>query len=145
MKSVIAAALMILSFSTYANVMGSVDSLLSVLPLGTHKGVDDQGVACSVNVHEVNFPAKALSVSVVKKNAKLFKLINDGSEFYFVAYKNEFSQTDRYYVDDTRTSYVERVVRTVIAGDKQQYVVISNEIVVNRDRSVEEIDCVVNL
>lgn len=145
MKSVLAIALMMASFSTFAAELGSVDSLVSVLPQGTFNGKDDLGVACTVSVYEVNFPAKAVAVQVNKGNAKIMKVINDGSDFRFVAHKNEFVQTDRYYVDDTRTSYVERIVRTVKAGDKQQYVVVSNEIVVNRDRSVEAIDCVVNL
>lgn len=145
MKRVIALALMMASFSTFANHMGSVDSLLSVLPQGTFNGKDDLGVACSVSVYEVNFPAKAIAVQVNKRNSKIMKVVSDGSDFRFVAYKKEFVQTERYYVDDTRTSYVERVVRTVLAGDKQQYVVVSNEVVVNRDRTVEAIDCVVDL
>lgn len=145
MKSVIAIALMMASFSTFANNMGSVDSLLSVLPHGTFSGVDDLGVACSVSVYEVNFPAKAVAVQVNKRNSKILKVISDGSDFRFIAYKKEFVQMDKYFVDSTRTSYVERVVRTVLAGDKQQYVIVSNEIVVNRERTVEAIDCVVNL
>lgn len=145
MKSVMALALIMASLSTFANQMGSVDSLLSVLPHGTFTGKDDLGVACTVSVYEVNFPAKAIAVQVNKGNSKIMKVISDGSDFRFVAHKNEFVQTDRYYVDATRTSYVERIIRTVKAGDKQQYVVVSNEIVVNRDRTIEAVDCVVDL
>lgn len=144
MKSLIAAALLMVSFSTFA-AEGSVDSFLSVLPFGVHTGVDDKGQACKVSVSEANFPAKAISVQAENDKLKVFKMINDGSEFLFRAYKKEFIQTDRYYVDATRNSYVERIVRTVIAGENRLYVVVANEITVNRDRKVELVECVVNL
>ena len=145
MKKLITLAIMITSFSTFANNMGSVDSFLSVLPLGTFKGVDDLGISCSVSVYEVNFPAKAIAVEVNKRNMKIMKVISEGSDFRYIAYKKEFVQMDKYFVDSTRSSYVERVIRTVLAGDKQQYVIVSNEIVVNRERTVNAVDCVVNL
>lgn len=145
MKSLIATALLLTSFSTFALEAGSVDSLLSVLPLGVHQGQDDSAQDCTVSVSEVNFPAKALSVSLENSKSKIFKTINDGSEFLFRAYKQEFIQTDRYYVDSTRSSYVDRIIRTVNAGDKRLYVVVANETTVNRERFVEMIECVVNL
>lgn len=145
MKSLIATALLIASFSTFAGEASSVDSLLSVLPLGKHEGIDDRAQACSVSVTEANFPAKAISVTVENNKTKIFKTITDGSEFLFRAYKKEFIQTDRYYVDSTRSSYVDRIIRTVIAGDNSLYVVVANETTVNRERVVEMIECVVNL
>lgn len=145
MKSLIATALLLASFSTFAAEEGSVDSFLSVLPMGTHTGTDDLGRACQVTVSEANFPAKSISVQAENDKLKIFKVINDGSEFLFRAYKKEFIQTDRYYVDATRNSYVERIVRTVLAGDNRLYVVVANEITVNRDRKVELVECVVNL
>lgn len=145
MKTLIAVALIIVSFSTFSNDLGSVDSLLSVIPAGVYAGTDDKGAACNVSVSEVNFPAKALSVTLSNDKAKIFKIINDGSEFLFKAYKQEFIQTERQFVDATRTSYIDRILRTVNAGDKRLYVVVANEITINRDRTVEAIECVVDL
>lgn len=145
MKALIAVALMTVSFSTFGNDLGSVDSFLSVLPEGTYTGADDRGNSCEVAVSEVNFPAKAISVTVSNNKDKIFKIINDGSEFLFRAYKQEFIQTERQYVDATRNSYIERIVRTVNAGDNRLYVVVANELTVNRERTVEAVECVVNL
>ncbi len=142
MKALIAVALMTVSFSTFSNDLGSVDSFLSVLPVGTYTGADDRGNACEVAVSEVNFPAKAISVTVANNKNRIFKIINDGSEFLFRAYKQEFIQTDRQYVDATRNSYIERIVRTVNAGDNRLYVVVANELTVNRERTVEAVECV---
>lgn len=144
MKTLIAAALMIVSISSFGTELGSVDSFLSVLPVGSYLGHDDKGVECVVNVNEVNFPAKALLVSATNNKNKTTKVIKDGSEFVFRAYKQEFIQADRYYVDASRNAYVEKIVRTVNAGDNRLYVVVSSEVTINRDRNVETVECVVN-
>lgn len=144
MKTLIAAALMIVSISTFGTELGAVDSFLSVLPVGSYSGRDDKGVECVVNVNEVNFPAKALLVTATNHKNKTTKVIKDGSEFFFRAYKQEFIQTNRYYVDASRNAYVEKIVRTVNAGDNRLYVVVSSEVTINRDRSVEVVECVVN-
>ena len=143
MKSFIAAALMIVSISSFGSELSSVDAFLSVLPLGTHTGKDDNGVACSVSVVEVNYPAKDIAVTAVNAKNKVFKVIKDGSDFFFRAYKEEFIQVDRYYVDASRNSYVEKIVRTVNAGDNRLYVVVANETTINRERTVEKVECVV--
>ncbi|MBC7430128.1 MAG: hypothetical protein H7336_16050 [Bacteriovorax sp.] len=145
MKALIAAVLMIVSVSTFSAEMGSVDSLLSVLPVGSYQGQDDAGNACNVIVNDVNYPAKALSITVSNNKSTIFKIINDGSEFLFRAYKKEFIQTERQYVDSTRSSYVDRIIRTVIGGDNTLYVVVANELTVNRDRTVESVECVIKL
>lgn len=145
MKSLIATALLFASFSTYAQEAGSVDSFLSVLPLGVHQGQDERSLDCTVKVTEANFPAKAISVSIENNKSKIFKTIQDGSEFLFRPYKQEFIQADRYYIDSTRSSYVERIIRTVKAGDKSLYIVVANETTVNRETFVEMVDCIVKL
>jgi hypothetical protein len=145
MKVLIAAVLMIVSFSTYSSEMGSVDSLLSVLPLGTYSGVDEEGNSCGVNVNAVNFPEKVLSVVVFNNKARIFKIINDGTVFQFREYKKEFIQSERQYVDSTRSTYVDRIIRTSIAGANTLYVVVANELTINRDRTVESVECVVKL
>ncbi len=150
MKKILIAASLVLSFSLFAQQensnpsISSVDSFLSVLPLGTHTGVNELGAKCSVVVSEVNFPEKAISVSVIKGNHRIFKTINEGSEFFFRIGRKEFIQSERYYVDDTRKSYVDRIVRTVLADDQKLFVVVANEITVNRERFVEALECIVN-
>jgi sensor c-di-GMP phosphodiesterase-like protein len=144
MKTLIATALMIISISSFGAELGAVDSFLSVLPVGEYSGHDDKGVDCSVSVTEVNFPAKALLVTANNNEHKSFKVIKDGSEFLFRAYKQEFIQTDRYYVDASRNSFVEKIVRTVNAGINRLYVVVARETTVNRERTVEAVECVVN-
>lgn len=144
MKSLIASALMIMSISSFGAELGSVDSFLSVLPLGTYSGKNDQGVECSISVREVNYPDKTIVVVGSNAKSKVSKVIKDGSEFLFRAYKQEFIQTDRIYVDASRNSYVDKIVRTVNAGDNRLYVVVANETTVNRDRTVESVECVVN-
>lgn len=144
MKTLIAAALMIISISSFSAELGSVDSFLSVLPLGSYQGYDDKGVSCVVSVTEVNYPAKAILVMASNDKNQTTKVIQDGSEFVFRAYKQEFIQTDRYYVDASRNSYVEKIVRTVNAGDNRLYVVVALETTVNRERTVEAVECVIN-
>lgn len=144
MKAFIATALMMISLSTFSNEMGSVDSLLSVLPQGTYSGSDDNGNACEVVVAEVNFPAKAISVTASNNKEKIFKVITDGTEFLFKAYKQEFIQVERQYVDATRNSFIERIIRTVNAGDNRLYVVVANEITVNRERTIQAVECIVS-
>jgi hypothetical protein len=144
MKKLITAALMMVSISSFGNELGSVDSFLSVLPLGNYSGRDDKGVMCSVLVSEVNFPAKALLITASSNQNTSFKVIKDGSEFAFRAYKQEFIQTDRYYIDASRNSYVEKIVRTVNAGKNRLYVVVARETTINREHTVEAVECVVS-
>jgi len=125
--------------------MGSVDSLLSVLPLGTYKGVNDAGESCVVTVNEVNYPSKEVLVVASNFENRVFKNVMNGSEFVFRAYKKEFIQSDRYYVDSTRTAYVDRVLRTVNAGEGKLYVVVSNEVTISRDLAIEAVECIVDL
>lgn len=145
MKTLIAAALMMVSVSTFANERSSVDSFLSVLPVGQYAGKDDQGVECSVAVNEVNFPAKAILVTGENAKNKVTKVVKEGSEFFFRAYKKEFIQTDRYYVDASRNAYFEKIVRTLNAGENLLYVVTAIETNINGNRSTEKVECVVSL
>lgn len=143
MKKFIAIALMSFSLSAFAYVENAVDSLLQVLPFGTHKGVDDAGVACDVSVSEVNFPNKEIIIKVTKKTNSIFKNVSAESDFLFRAWKKEFIQTDRYYIDETRSAYVDRIIRTVDAGNSKLYVVVADEVTVNRESKVDSVDCVI--
>lgn len=145
MKSLIAAVLMMVSVSTFANERSSVDSFLSVLPVGQYEGKDDRGALCSVAVTEVNFPEKAILITGENAKNKVTKMVKEGSEFFFKAFKKEFIQTDRYYVDASRNAYFEKIVRTVNAGENLLYTVVAIETNISGNRSTEKVECVVNL
>jgi hypothetical protein len=145
MKVLIAVALMIVSVSAFSAGMGAVDSLTSVLPVGSYQGKDDAGNSCRVVVNDVNFPAKTLTVTVSNDKLTIFKIINDGSEFLFRAYKKEFIQTERQYIDVSNNSFIDRIIRTTMVGDNTLYVVVSNELTENTQRTVKSVECVVNL
>ena len=145
MKAFIAVAFLIVSVSTFAAGAGTVDTFLSVLHQGTYEGKDDAGNECKVVVRDVNYPARTLAVVVSNNKSTIFKIINDGSGYLYRDYKKEFIQTELQYVDSTRTSYVERIIRTVIAGDNTLYVIVANELTVNRERTVESVECVIDL
>jgi len=147
MKNILIISSFICSLSAFgadAN-LGSVDSLLSVLPLGSYQGTNDSGEGCNVTVSEVNYPSKSVLVIASNAQNRVFKNVMDGSEFVFRAYKKEFIQSDRYYVDSTRTSYVDRVLRTVNADEGKLYVVVANEVTISRDLTIEAVECVVSL
>ncbi len=144
MKTLIAAALMVMSFSTLAEPKGSsVDSFLSVLPLGHYLGVDDNGADCSMTVSEVNFPKKAISITGENSKHRVSKMVAEGSEFLLRAHRKEFIQTNRYSA--TKNSYYEKIVRTLTAGDNRLYVVTAIETSINGRFSSEKVECVVNL
>jgi hypothetical protein len=145
MKSFIAIALLMTTFSAFGNNLNAVDSFLSVLPLGNYTGATDSGEFCSITVNEVNYPEKKIAVTVANSSTRVFKLIADRSDFFFKAYKSEFIQTERFYVNADRNSYVDRVIRTVSAGANRLYVVVAHESTVNREVSVESAECVINL
>lgn len=145
MKTLIIAALMMVSVSTFAGERSSVDSFLSVLPVGQYQGRDDSGVECKISVNEVNFPKKAILITGESSKNKVTKMVKEGSEFFFKAYKKEFIQADRYYADASRSSYFEKIVRTVNAGDNLLYVVTALETNLNGSRTTEKVECVVSL
>jgi hypothetical protein len=144
MKSLIGTLFLITTFSAFGSDLGAVDSMLSILPIGTHIGQTDAGDRCSVVVNEVNFPDKVISITAIDNKNKVFKIIADGSDFLFRAHKSEFIQTDRFYVNANRNSYVERVIRTFRTGHNRLYVAVAHETTVNREVSTESVECVVS-
>lgn len=140
MKSLIAIAFSLLTLTASAHDLGAVDSLLSVLPLGTHKGY-----GCAVTVSEVEYPVRSAYVRVTNKDTTIFKIIKDGSDFFFTDFRKEFIQTEYVTIDDTRSSSVERIIRTFIVDEKKLYVVVEESVTVNRDRRAEIAECIVTI
>lgn len=145
MKTLMVMASMLVSLSTFASEQDAVDSFLSVLPIGHNLGVDDQGRECSMTVSEVNFPQKAILITGENNKNKVSKMVAEGSEFLFRAHRKEFIQTHRHYVNASKTSYFEKIVRTLIAGDNLLYVVTATETNINGRFNVDKVECVVDL
>jgi hypothetical protein len=141
MKTLLAIALSLAAFNSFAN---TTDTLTSVLPVGSYSGSNDRG-ACTVEVSSANASRKAINVTVSENAATVSKLVVDGSEFRFRANKKEFVQTDTVFTDSDRTSYNENIIRTTIAGDNQLYVVTSQATVDNTDRNETVAECVIDL
>lgn len=147
MNTFITAALLMVTVSSFANdtnERSSVDSFLSILPIGEYQGKSDSGVECLISVDEVNFPEKAILITGKNSQNKVTKTVKEGSEFFFRAYKKEFIQTDRYFVDASRSAYFEKVVRTVSAGDDLLYVVVALDTNINGNNSSEKVECVIS-
>ena len=147
MKFIMALTLSFFCFNTYAQKrpVSVVDKLVSYLPVGFYEGRNDQGEFCSVSVSEVNYPKKDIQVRVMTPKADLTKLIEENSDAMWRDYKREFIQTETNVFGSDDTQYVERILRTVSAGDKKQYVVVSYSIVANRERQTEESSCIVDI
>ncbi len=141
MKFLLATAISFVSLSSFAC---GVEQLASYLPVGTYSGVNDQGVACQVYVKEVNYPKKDLQVRVVAGGIDLSKLVQEGSVGRCRGAR-EFDLTERSLVGSDDSNYVERIIRTVSAGDNKQYVVVSYSTIMNTDRNDQIAECVVDL
>jgi hypothetical protein len=143
MKSLIAAALMVMSFSTFSTEASSVESLLSILPLGNHSGINAKNEKCVVSVSETNYPTKTLVVEIISPTKKIFKVINEGSFFKFNGELKEYVQQTRHYVDETRSSFVERSISTMGIGNLLVDVEIIHEVVISRERSIQAGFCTI--
>lgn len=140
MRSLLVLALTFCSFAVFGAERNAVDSLLSVLPVGTHSGE-----GCSVNVSVADYPVRSVYVNMSKNDHSIFKLVNEDDEFLFREYRKEFIQTDYITIDDTRSSKLERIIRTIIVDQKRLYVVVEEAVTVNRERRSDVIECVVTI
>lgn len=143
MKSLVLIVILAICHNTFAQTMSAVEALSSVIKVGEYKGKNENG-RCVVLVSEVNYPQKALAVKVSDKLNSVTKLVEEGSEFK-LGMRKEFIQTTTSSIDENEDSYVERIVRTVLAGENQLYVVTSYATVMNREINRTAVDCVINL
>jgi hypothetical protein len=145
MKSIIAAVLMVISYSIHSTEASSVETLLSVLPLGNHSGINAKNEKCLVSVSETNYPTKTLVVEIISPTKKIFKVINEGSFFKFNSERKEYVQQTRHYVDETRSSFVERTISIMGVGNIMVDVEIIHEVVISRERSIQAGFCTVKI
>lgn len=142
MKFLLVLALSLVASNSFA---GAVEKFTSFVPVGAYIGSNENVGTCFVTVDEVNFPKKDIQVTVLVGNLELKKLIESGSHYGYKDFKKEFVQTERSLVSADESNYVERIIRTVSAGDKKQYVVVSYSTVVNRETHTETAECVIDL
>jgi hypothetical protein len=147
MKYILVLTLSLFCFDTFAQRKPAsvVDKLVSYLPVGFYEGKNDQDEFCSVQVSEVNYPKRDVQVRVMVPGHDLTKLVEENSQALTRDYKREFIQTDKSIFGSDDTQYIERILRTVIAGDKKQYVVVSYSVVANTERTNEEASCIVDV
>lgn len=145
MKILLALAMSLAALNSFASDSSAVDKLTSYLPVGSYSGATDQGSACQVNVSEVNYPKKDIRVRVIEGNNDLSKIIANGSVFRYRDYKKEFIQSDHTVIGSDDVNYVERIIRTVNAGDNKLYVVVSYSTMLNTNAETQVAECVINL
>lgn len=141
---------LVLSLGAFAINAGELEAtatekLTSYLPSGYYLGRNDQNEFCSVTVSEVNYPKKDVQVRVVAGAVDLTKLVEENSEFGYKDHKKEFIQTERSLVGVEVYNYVERIIRTVDAGEGKLYVLVSYSVVINRSSNTDVAECVINL
>lgn len=146
MKILLALVLSLGLFSASADeaIPTATEKLASYLPVGYYSGKTDLGEKCNVFVTEVNYPKKDIQVRVISGDIDLTKLVAENSEFGYKDYKKEFVQTERSLIGVDVYNYVERILRTTIAGDNKLYVVVSYSVVINRSRDNQVAECVIN-
>ena len=145
MKTILIAALMLISASVYAVEKGPIDYFLSVLPLGQYIGFDESGNQCSVEVNEVNYPEKTILITGINLKNKVSKMIEKDSAFLLRAFRKEFIQTNRYYLANSKNSYYEKTVRTINAGEKLLYIVTALETNLNGKLQIDKVECKVTI
>jgi hypothetical protein len=145
MKVLVGLTLTFFCFNSFAKSFSVIEKLTSYLPVGFYEGRNDHSEFCSVQLSEVNFPKKDIQVRVMTLNADLTKLVEENSDAGFKDYKREFVQTNKSIISSDDNQYVERILKTMTAGSKKQYVVVSWSVVNNNERQTEEASCIVDL
>ena len=142
MKSIILLVAMAMSSSAFSVEANSVDTFLSILPLGVHTGKNFNSNNCSVNIVETDFPSHSIAVEITTPRKKLFKLIKEGCLYSFSEADGYYSQATRHYVDETRSAYVDRMVSLRKKADQSVEVIIVNENIIGRDHLIESANCI---
>ena len=72
-------------------------------------------------------------------------MIEKDSAFLLRAFRKEFIQTNRYYLDNSKNSYYEKTVRTINAGEKLLYIVTALETNLNGKLQIDKVECKVTI
>ena len=148
MKSIFVLAFTLMSTLAQA---GSVDAITSIIPVGIHPGTNIGG-ECSVTVKRVNYPNKAVTVTVSDSNGEYTKLVDDGTDYQTCSKHGcgngkIFLQIDRVNISNDGSSYTEKILRTALSATNEGklYVVVAERTVINRDFNEQAIECDIDL
>lgn len=132
---IIAAFLLLASFSVSAQELDATVAALDILPAGAYSGVTPQGDDCKVKVssdeHGVAVVASSADVSVSR-------LVLPGTTYRYNPAQRLFLSS---HTIETRHGSYENVFRTLAVEAKTQYVVVTR----NRNGHEVKVECVVNL
>jgi hypothetical protein len=141
MKVLLSFVLLSYSLSVLSAEKSAVDALLEVIKVGKYSGKNAFG-DCTVELSEVNFPEKAINVSVADDRYEITKLVQENDVYRYRGYKNEFVQSTISYVDDTQENYIEQSVRTLNAQKGRLYVATAYTTVFDRETKTKNVECI---
>jgi hypothetical protein len=144
MKIFLSFILLSFSFSTFATDRSAVDALLEVIKVGKYSGTNSFG-KCTVELSEVNFPEKAINVSVEDDNYEITKLVQENDVYRYRGYNNEFVQSTISYLDESKDNYIEQSVRTLNTSKGKLYVGTAYTTVFERETLTKNVECIISI
>lgn len=125
---IIAAFLMLVSISAFAQELDATAAALATLPAGSYQGSTPQGDGCQVKV-----TADASGVAIVASagNLMVSRLVLPGTTYRFNPGQRLFLSSDE----------ADNVFRTLAVEEDTQYVVVARK----RNGQEVKVECVVNL
>ncbi|WP_408096273.1 hypothetical protein ACJVC5_14635 [Peredibacter sp. HCB2-198] len=130
-------ALVLLSSTAFAQIPDATDVLTAILPVGSYSGSYNNR-PCKVSVKKT-----ANGVQVTASNDSLVRVreVARGS-VYFARRQGQFLSTEKFATNDgTR----ENILRTTPVTETQQYVVVADHFIANRNNYEMAVECVVDL
>lgn len=119
--------------------LNAVEAFQMIIKPGIYYGKNDLNESCYASIEK---DGADLIVTVLTDTSFASKVIFSRDEYAFRIHRNEFLQIERNYIDDQ--SYIEKVVRTLTAGDRKLYIVASEQAVYGRESLSTQAECVVN-
>ena len=144
MKILFSLILLSFSFSVLSAERSAVDALLEVIKVGRYSGTNSFG-RCTVELSEVNFPEKAINVSVQDDNYEITKLIQENDVYRYRGINNEFVQTTISYLDESQDNYIEQSVRTLNTSNGKLYVGTAYTTVLDRQSATKNVECIISI
>ena len=139
-------SLILLSFSLPALSAdrSAVDALLEVIKVGRYSGTNSFG-SCTVELSEVNFPERAINVSVQDDKYEITKLVQENDVYRYRGINNEFVQSTISYLDESKDNYIEQSVRTLNTSKGKLYVSTAYTTVFERETTSNNVECIISV
>ncbi len=141
MKKLMSLLALSLSFNSPAQLveLNAVDAFQMIIKPGIYHGKNDLNENCHATIEK---DGSDLIITVLTETSYASKTIYARDEYAFRINRNEFLQIERNYIDDQ--SYIEKVVRTLTAGNRKLYIVASEQSVYGHDSLSNQAECVIN-